>query len=655
VQRACAGCEEETSTHERADHPAVEGGAGHVHRSASSAEAGQVSTPVAASIHNMQGGGAPLPAAIRAFFEPRFGVDFSQVRLHTDSLAADTAKSINAKAFTVGRDIAFSAGQYAPESSAGQHLLAHELTHVVQQRGGEIQRAPEDFLLAGPGQVVQRAACDYDAAEKAKLTGGGRVLAPEVWLLGAIRSGYNAAPNSVVVADFPPGSAVVKGAAAAELSGTYKGILERSTKSYALLGFTDCVTGEKSDPKLRADRARAVAKLLPMTAGRASVIGAAPADDYLMPANASPEERALNRSVLIRLPFEELRESGEVDEYGAGAVGFWRGRPAATVGELIDAVAKDAAAQLDRNGVYQPKVIKGTVKQVSTLAFFEAHSWSITVDAAKMAADLPQPGLTPGSKMSELKIEAVAELASTVYHEFRHAEQSFLSARVIAEEAAGKIGPKELADQLDIPIDAADAAISAAGTVLPDKLKAKAKAWRTFQRGGRHLPYEQWNDALRAALALVNTAVKWDDLDAKDPGLIQVNWEHFLHPVIDATFRRNYSFTADDLLRAIKAGPREPVDADVERALNQTAGKLFIFLATERGGKDLATPDQIARMDPLEAKLAHLKEREWLQQLRVDLLDARQAAVDAYKAYPEEAEAYQTQDLVKASVKKKGP
>jgi len=57
-------------------------------------------------------------------------------------------------------------------------------------------------VLAGPGQVVQRA-CDYDAAEKAKLTGGGRVLAPEVSLLGGIRSGYNAAPNSVVVADFP--------------------------------------------------------------------------------------------------------------------------------------------------------------------------------------------------------------------------------------------------------------------------------------------------------------------------------------------------------------------------------------------------------------------------------------------------------------------
>jgi len=375
-----------------------------------------------------------------------------------------------------------------------------------------------------------------------------------------------------------------------------------------------------------------------------------------MPANASPEERALNRSVLIRLPFEELRESGEVGEYGAGAVGFWRGKPAATVGELIDAVAKDSAALLDRNGVYQPKVIKGAVKQEATLAFFEAHSWSITVDGAKMAAHAPQPGLTVGSKMSELKVEAVAKLASDMYHEFRHAEQSFLSARVIAEEAAGTIGPKELADQLDIPIDAAAAAVSAAvGTVLPDKLKVQAKAWRTFQRGGRHLPYKQWNDALSAAIALFNTAVKWDELGAKGPGLIQVNWEHFLHPVIDPTFRRNYSFRADGLQRAIKAGPREPVDADVERALNQTAGKLFIFLAAERGGKDLATPDQIAKMDPDEAKLAHLKEQIWLQELHFALLDAKQAAEDAYKAYPEELDAFQTGDLVKASVKEKRP
>ncbi|MFO1207191.1 MAG: DUF4157 domain-containing protein [Burkholderiales bacterium] len=74
-----------------------------------------------------------MPAATRAFFEPRFGADFSHVRVHTGTHAAQTARSINAKAFTVGRDIAFGTRQFSPDSSSGQRLLAHELAHVVQQ------------------------------------------------------------------------------------------------------------------------------------------------------------------------------------------------------------------------------------------------------------------------------------------------------------------------------------------------------------------------------------------------------------------------------------------------------------------------------------------------------------------------------------------
>jgi len=107
----------------------------------------QVTPPVAASISALRGGGSPLPASTSAFFEPRFGADFSQVRVHTDARAADTAKSINAKAFTVGRDIAFGAGQYAPESHEGQRLLAHELTHVVQQDGEHVHRAGTQSLV----------------------------------------------------------------------------------------------------------------------------------------------------------------------------------------------------------------------------------------------------------------------------------------------------------------------------------------------------------------------------------------------------------------------------------------------------------------------------------------------------------------------------
>ena len=85
-------------------------------------------------IQSLKGGGKSLSENDRAFFEPRFGRDFSQVRVHTDTRAAEAARAVNARAFTVGRDVAFGTGQYVPGTSEGRRLLAHELTHVIQQR-----------------------------------------------------------------------------------------------------------------------------------------------------------------------------------------------------------------------------------------------------------------------------------------------------------------------------------------------------------------------------------------------------------------------------------------------------------------------------------------------------------------------------------------
>jgi hypothetical protein len=96
--------------------------------------------PVAATSHSLSLGDH-LPGNARAYFEPRFGQDFSQVRVHTGKQASDSAKAINAKAYTMGKHIVFRAGEYAPETGEGRKLLAHELTHVVQQGGNiSIQR-----------------------------------------------------------------------------------------------------------------------------------------------------------------------------------------------------------------------------------------------------------------------------------------------------------------------------------------------------------------------------------------------------------------------------------------------------------------------------------------------------------------------------------
>jgi hypothetical protein len=81
--------------------------------------------------------GHPLDAATRAFMQPRFRQDFSDVRVHTDAKAADSARSVNALAYTVGQDVAFGAGQYLPSTISGMQTLAHELTHVVQQGSGQ--------------------------------------------------------------------------------------------------------------------------------------------------------------------------------------------------------------------------------------------------------------------------------------------------------------------------------------------------------------------------------------------------------------------------------------------------------------------------------------------------------------------------------------
>jgi len=104
--------------------------------------------------------GEPLDASTRGIMEPRFGHDFSRVRVHTDARAGESAQVINALAYTVGRDVVFEAGRYAPHTSEGRKLLAHELAHVVQQSG--LQTRPQaNLALSSPDDAGEQEASDF--------------------------------------------------------------------------------------------------------------------------------------------------------------------------------------------------------------------------------------------------------------------------------------------------------------------------------------------------------------------------------------------------------------------------------------------------------------------------------------------------------------
>jgi hypothetical protein len=141
-------------------------------------------------------GGAPLSEDVRGYFEPRFGRDFSRVRVHADGGAARSARALQARAYTFGRHIVFGAGEYAPATVAGKRLLAHELTHIVQQGQSATQVAgAEPSTVDGnrsirphAGQLQRQAAPDEGEAAQAapQRICGPDITAPLSALLGTV-------------------------------------------------------------------------------------------------------------------------------------------------------------------------------------------------------------------------------------------------------------------------------------------------------------------------------------------------------------------------------------------------------------------------------------------------------------------------------------
>ncbi len=160
VQKKCSQCKDD----ELQKKPLADGISSWVQKkSLLSGRQSVASEGITNQINASQGGGSLMGDTTRSFMESSFGNDFSGVRIHTDSNAIQLSKALNAQAFTVGNDIYFNEGKYNPSTTSGKHLLAHELTHTIQQKGVNnqglqsklIQRTEEEDIAAGRASYAQ--------------------------------------------------------------------------------------------------------------------------------------------------------------------------------------------------------------------------------------------------------------------------------------------------------------------------------------------------------------------------------------------------------------------------------------------------------------------------------------------------------------------
>lgn len=146
VQRKCADCEKEEKVQRK---PLAASVASFI-QTKSEVATPPVSDTLSQSIQSSRGGGSAMDGNTQSFMSQRFGTDFSDVKIHTGGDAIQMSAELNAKAFTVGNDVYFNQGEYQPYSDSGKHLLAHELTHTIQQGADidrKIQRSPGDDFI----------------------------------------------------------------------------------------------------------------------------------------------------------------------------------------------------------------------------------------------------------------------------------------------------------------------------------------------------------------------------------------------------------------------------------------------------------------------------------------------------------------------------
>jgi outer membrane protein OmpA-like peptidoglycan-associated protein len=204
--------------------------------------------------------GQPLDGPTRDFMEPRFGQDFSQVRVHTDAKAADSANAVHAHAYTVGRDIVFGSGRYPTHAGASRHLLAHELTHVVQQTAGGVGADSETMANAAADRISQGKAVEGAAVGGAPVSLQRSPKDDAPGKTGVAASVGNFAEPPVDEFDFDKTD--IPSQHLARLAALRVRLLNAPSATVILTGHTDTVGKEKYNEDLGRRRAKAVRDFL---------------------------------------------------------------------------------------------------------------------------------------------------------------------------------------------------------------------------------------------------------------------------------------------------------------------------------------------------------------------------------------------------------
>jgi outer membrane protein OmpA-like peptidoglycan-associated protein len=279
-------------------HTAVSGASARIQRLAG-APSGQTSAMPDSVNEALSVPGRQLEPALRQEMEGRFGHDFSRVRVHQGAAAEQSARDVGAHAYTVGQDIVFDAGRFAPGTQEGRRLIAHELTHVVQQSGGApaLQRFASCW---SPRMSLEDCPARQPGEERRSRTDISLLLYIE-----APEPGY-------IITNFEIGKSKLKPSARVEPQWSEMlNAVSAQGSTWQIWGFSDCKGDEQMNAALRQQRAESVRQALP-PAVLTHIVGASGASlTDCITDNANLVARQWNRSVLITPVTRELSDEGE--------------------------------------------------------------------------------------------------------------------------------------------------------------------------------------------------------------------------------------------------------------------------------------------------------------------------------------------------------